>query len=83
MVKIIMRSAKLATVGLLKIKLFWKIFWRGACWFKFNNLGLELGKDLTFYTSVAKWLKLKMKTFSGMVPTFVEVTREKAEKLSS
>ena len=80
MVKTMMRSAKLATLGLLKIKLFWKVFWRGACWFKFNNLGLELGKDWTFYISVAKGLKLKTKTFSGMVTTFVKVTGEKAEK---
>ena len=30
--------------------------------------------NLKFYTSVAKGLKLKVKKFSGLVPTFVEVT---------
>ena len=35
-------------------------------WFKFNNLGLTVGMDLKFYTSVAKGLKLKeIKVFGG------------------
>ena len=36
-------------------------------WFKFNNLGLALDKNLKFYTSLSK----------GLIPTFVEVTEEK------
>ena len=43
-------------------------------WFKFNNLGLALGTNLKFYTSVAKGLKLKVRKFWGLIPTFVEVT---------
>ena len=46
-------------------------------WFKFNNLGLALGVNLKFYTSVAKGLKLKIGKFWGLVPSFVEVTGEK------
>ena len=33
--------------------------------------------NLIFYTSVAKRMKLKVKKFYGLVPTFVEVTEEK------
>ena len=51
-------------------------FWRWF-WFKFNNLGLALGMNLEFYTSVAKGLKLKVRKFYGLVLTFVEVTGEK------
>ena len=46
-------------------------------WFKFNNLGLALGMDSKFYTSVAKELKLKVRKFFTLIPTFVEGTREK------
>ena len=46
-------------------------------WSKFNNLGLALGIALTFFSSMAKGLKLKVRNFGGLVPTFVEVTREK------
>ena len=46
-------------------------------WFKFNNLGLALGKNLKFYTSVAKGFKLKGRKFWGLISTFVEVTGEK------
>ena len=49
----------------------------GKSWFKFNNLGLALGTNLKFYTSVAKGLKLKVKKFWGLISTFVEVTGEK------
>ena len=52
-------------------------FFEGCSWFKFNNLGLALGMALKFYTSVAKGLKLKVRKFWGLIPTFVEVTREK------
>ena len=44
---------------------------------KFNNLGLALGMDLKLYNSVTKGLKLKLRKFSGLIPTFVEVTGEK------
>ena len=43
-------------------------------WFKFNNLGLALGTNLKFYTSVAKGLKLKVRKFWGLISTFAEVT---------
>ena len=46
-------------------------------WFKFNNLGLALDMAFKFYTSVAKELRLKFIMFSELIPTFVEVTREK------
>ena len=36
-----------------------------------------LGKNLRFYTSVAKRLKLKVRMFLLLIPTFVEVTGEK------
>ena len=52
-------------------------FFEGWSWLKFNNLGLALGVTLTFYTSVAKGLKLKLRKFFGLSPTFVEVTGEK------
>ena len=42
--------------------------------FKFNNFGLALGANMEFYTSVAKGLKLKVRMFWGLIPTFVEVT---------
>ena len=42
-----------------------------------NNLGLGLGMALTFYTRVAKGLKLKVRRFLRLIPTFVEVTGEK------
>ena len=44
---------------------------------EFNNLGLLLAMTLTFYTSVAKEIKLKVRKFCGLSPTFVEVTGEK------
>ena len=49
----------------------------GWSWFKFNHLGLALGTNLKFCTSVAKGLKLKVRKFWGPNPTFVEVTGEK------
>ena len=52
-------------------------FFEGWSWFKFNNLGLALGTNLKFYTSVAKGLKLKVRKFWGLIPTFVEVTGER------
>ena len=52
-------------------------FFEGWFSFKFNNLGLALGTNLKFYTSVAKGLKLKVRLFWGPNPTFVKVTGEK------
>ena len=43
----------------------------------FNNLVLALGMTLKFYISVAKGVKLKVRKFLGVIPTFVEVTWEK------
>ena len=53
-----------------------RFFW-GVILVQFNNLGLALGMNLKFYTSVAKGLKLKVRKFWGLVPTFVEVAGEK------
>ena len=90
MIIILMMSAKMVTLGLLKIKVFRNkgyeviisihdvtniIFWGRWSWFKFKNLGLALG--MTFYTSVAKGLKLKVRKLWGLIPTFVEFTGEK------
>ena len=49
----------------------------GWSWLKFNNLGLTLGMSLKFYTSVAKWLKLKVRQLLGIISTFVEIIWEK------
>ena len=51
-------------------------------WFKFNNLGLALGIEFKFYTSVAKGLKLKVRKFWRLIPTFVEVTGENTLELN-
>ena len=53
------------------------IFLRGALGFKFNNLELALCMALRFYKSVVKRLKLKVRKFWGLIPTFVRVTAEK------
>ena len=39
-------------------------------------MGLALGTNLKFYTSLSKGLKLKVKRFCGLIPTFVKVTGE-------
>ena len=52
-------------------------FFEGWSWFKFNNLGLGLGTNLKFYTSVAKRLKLKVRESLGLDRTFVEVIGQK------
>ena len=49
----------------------------GWSWFKFNTPELALGKNLKFYTSLSKELKLKVRKFWGLILTFVEVTGEK------
>ena len=40
-------------------------------------MGLALGMDLKFYTSVVEGLKVKSRKFLGLIPTFVEVTGKK------
>ena len=52
-------------------------FFERWSWFKFNNLGLALGANLKFYTSLSRGLKLKVKKFWGLILTFVEVKEEK------
>ena len=52
-------------------------FFEGWSWFKFNNLGLALGTNLKFYTSVAKKSILRVIKFLGLIPRFVRVTGEK------
>ena len=52
-------------------------FFEGCSWCKFNNLRLALSTNLTFYTSVAKGLKLKVRKFWGLILTFPEVAEEK------
>ena len=54
-----------------------KQFFEKHSWFKFSNLGIALGMTLKFYTSVKKGLKLKVRKFWGLIPTFAEVTVEK------
>ena len=44
---------------------------------KFSNLGLALGTNLKFYTSVPKVLKVKVRKIWELIPTFVEATGEK------
>ena len=51
-------------------------FFEGCSWFKYNNFGLALGMALTFYTNVAKGLKLKVRQFRGLIITFAEVTEK-------
>ena len=51
-------------------------FSEGWSLFKFNNLGLALGTNLKFYISLSKGLKLKVRKFWGLIPTFVEVAGE-------
>ena len=46
-------------------------------WFKLNNLGLVLGVALRFYTKLEKLLKLKVRMFLGLIPTFLDITGEK------
>ena len=39
-------------------------------------MGLALGTNLKFYASLSKGLKLKVRKFWGLIPTFIEVTGE-------
>ena len=52
-------------------------FFEGWSWFKLIFLGLALGKNLKFYTSLSKGLRLKVRKILGLISTFVEVTGEK------
>ena len=52
-------------------------FFEGWSWFKFNNSGMALSTNLKFCTSVGEGLKLKVRKFWGLIPTFVEVAGEK------
>ena len=52
-------------------------FFEGWSWFKFNNLGMALGTNFKFYTSVTKGLKLNVRMFGGLIPEFAEVKGEK------
>ena len=52
-------------------------FFEGYSWFKFNNFELAIDTNLKLYTSVVKGLKIRDRKFSGLIPTFVEVTEEK------
>ena len=49
-------------------------FFEGCSWFKFNNSWLLLGANLKFYTSVGKGLKLKVRKFWGLIPTYFMIT---------
>ena len=46
-------------------------------WLKLNDFGLGLIMALKFYGSVAKGLKIKVRKFWGLTPSFAEVTGEK------
>ena len=48
-------------------------FFEGWSWFCFNSLRLALVMNLKFYTNDTKRLKLKVRMFLGLTPTFVEV----------
>ena len=52
-------------------------FFEEWSWFKFNNLGLAPGMTLTFNNTVVKGLRLKVRQFWELFPTFVEATGEK------
>ena len=52
-------------------------FYEGYSWVKSSNLKVAFGMALTFYTSLAEVLKLKVRMFVGLVRTFAGVTREK------
>ena len=49
-------------------------FFQGCSWLKFNNLGLVLGTNLKFYTSMTKGLKIKVRKFLALILMFVQDT---------
>ena len=100
MLTILMMSAKMVTLGLVKIKVFWNkgydviicrhqqnlshdsnnvvcVWSCDQVWPGRHKLGLALGMALKFYTSLQEGLKLKVRTFYGLVHKSVEVTWEK------
>ena len=42
-----------------------------------NKLGLALGTALKFYTTVEKGLKVKVRRYWRLIPTFIEVAGKK------
>ena len=48
----------------------------GWSWLKLNNLGLALGTNLKFYTSLSKRLKLTVRKFWRLNLLFAKVTGE-------
>ena len=52
-------------------------FFEGWPWFRFSNLELVLVIAFAFYSSVIKGLKLKVRKFLGLTPTFGEVAGRK------
>ena len=52
-------------------------FFEEWSWFKFNNFGLALGKNLKFYTIVAIGLNLEVRKFWGLILLFEEITGKK------
>ena len=52
---------------------------KGALGLSSNNLELVLGIALRLYRSVEKELKLKVRKFLGLIPTFEAVARKKLE----
>ena len=71
------------SISMRKVIIFYKnltrkiAFFEEWSWFRFNNFGLGLGRNLKLCISVPKGLKLKVRKFWGPNPTFVEVTGEK------
>ena len=55
-------------------------FLEGLPWFKFDNLGPVLSTNRKNYTSMVKGLKLKVKKFWGLIPTFIENTMRKTDR---
>ena len=51
-------------------------FFEGSCWFNFSNLELALGVSFNLRKCV-KMVETKIHKVWGLIPTFVEVTKEK------
>ena len=83
---------KLVTLAFVQEKLSWPQFYKDLTrktaffeersWFKFNNLGLALGINLKFYTSLPKGLKLKVRKFWGLILFAPILNRVKYEDLT-
>ena len=50
-----------------------KTLFQGWSWFNFTNLGLVLDMALTFYASLAEALKLNVRKFWALIPTFEKI----------